>query len=181
VVWLAALFQLWALGACGSQIATTAKPITLYTCVNDTTIQPVIQKFEAAHAGVKVDLFREPTGQLNARVASDVRSGGLKADVVWACDPLTMQDYVDQGLVGGWTPQTDIPATVRTPDYVGVAVLYMVAVTRTGRPGPAPGPNSPAPARSPCPIQRLRLRRSARWVTSGPTSTPISRLRARSR
>jgi iron(III) transport system substrate-binding protein len=138
IVWLTALLQLWVLGACGSEVATTtATPITLYTCVNDTTIQPVIQKFEAAHAGVKVDLFRAPTGQLNARVASDVRSGGLKADVIWACDPLTMQDYVAQGLVGGWTPQTDIPAAVRTPDYVGVAVLYMVALTRKGTPAPA--------------------------------------------
>jgi ABC-type glycerol-3-phosphate transport system substrate-binding protein len=80
-----------------------ATPITLYTCVNDTTIQPVIQKFEAAHAGAKVDLFRAPTGQLNARVASDVRSGGLKADVIWACDPLTMQDYVVRAWLGaGW-------------------------------------------------------------------------------
>jgi iron(III) transport system substrate-binding protein len=102
VVWLMALLQLWVLGACSSEIAaTTATPITVYTCVNDTTIQPVIQKFEAGHPGVKVDLFRAPTGQLNARVASDVRSGGLKADVIWACDPLTMQDYVAQGLVGG--------------------------------------------------------------------------------
>lgn len=139
MVWLIALLQLWVLGACGSEIAatTTAKPITLYTCVNDTTIQPVIQKFEAAHAGAKVNLFRAPTGQLNARVASDVRSGGLKADVMWACDPLTMQDYVAQGLVGGWTPQTDIPEAVRTPDYVGVAFLYMVAVSRNGVPAPA--------------------------------------------
>jgi ABC-type glycerol-3-phosphate transport system substrate-binding protein len=80
-----------------------ATPITLYTCVNDTTIQPVIQKFEAAHAGAKVDLFRAPTGQLKARVASDVRSGGLKADVIWACDPLTMQDYVVRAWLGaGW-------------------------------------------------------------------------------
>jgi iron(III) transport system substrate-binding protein len=138
--WLATLLLLWALGACGGQIATTtstATPITLYTCVNDTTIQPVIQKFEATHAGAKVDLFRAPTGQLNARVASDVRSGGLKADVIWACDPLTMQDYVAQGLVGGWTPQTDIPEPVRTSDYVGVAFLYMVALTRNGSPAPA--------------------------------------------
>jgi ABC-type glycerol-3-phosphate transport system substrate-binding protein len=80
-----------------------ATPITLYTCVNDTTIQPVIQKFEAAHAGAKVDLFRAPTGQLKGRVASDVRSGGLKADVIWACDPLTMQDYVVRAWLGaGW-------------------------------------------------------------------------------
>ena len=139
MVWLIALLQLWVLGACSSEIAatTTVEPITLYTCVNDTTIQPVIQKFEAAHTGAKVNLFRAPTGQLNARVASDVRSGGLKADVIWACDPLTMQDYVAQGLVGGWTPQTDIPEAARTPDYVGVAFLYMVAVSRNGGSAPA--------------------------------------------
>ena len=42
-------------------------------------------------------------------MASDVRSGGLKADVIWACDPLTMQDYRDKELVGGWMPETEIP------------------------------------------------------------------------
>src|SRR4029453_15687733 len=106
------------LAACSSGPGTSQKQsITLYTCVNDTTIQPILQKFQAAHPGQEVKLFRAPTGELNARVASDVRSGGLKADVIWACDPLTMQDYVTQGLVGGWTPQTDIPETMRTPDY----------------------------------------------------------------
>jgi iron(III) transport system substrate-binding protein len=123
--------------ACAGPTASPSQSITVYTCVNDTTIQPVIQKFEAAHAGTKVQLFRAPTGQLNARVASDVRAGGLKADLVWACDPLTMQDYVSQGLVGGWTPHTDIPATVHTPDSVGVALLYMVAITRKGVSSPA--------------------------------------------
>lgn len=117
-------------GTASPASATTS--ITLYTCVNDTTIQPVIKAFQDAHAGVKVELFRAPTGQLNARVASDVRSGGLKADVVWACDPLTMADYVAQGLVGGWVPKTAIPATMRTSDSVGVAVLYVVAVAHQG-------------------------------------------------
>src|SRR3954447_8846156 len=106
--------------------------ITLYTCVNDTTAQPVITAFKAAHAGTDVQLFRAPTGQLNARVASDARSGGLKADVIWACDPLTMADYVAQGLVGGWIPTTEIPPDVRPADAVGVAVLYLVAASRKG-------------------------------------------------
>ena len=118
-------------GATGSSGSKT-KAITLYTCVNDTTIQPVITAFQAANPGVQVDLFRAPTGQLNARVASDARSGGLKADVIWACDPLTMADYVAQGLVGGWVPETSIPPAVQTADSVGVAVLYLVAVSRTG-------------------------------------------------
>jgi iron(III) transport system substrate-binding protein len=122
---------------CSQPEAPRAESITLYTCVNDTTVQPLIAAFKAAHQGTDVQLFRAPTGQLDARVASDVRSGGLKADVIWACDPLTMQDFVTQGLVGGWTPQTEIPEAVRTPDYVGIAMLYMVAITRKGKPAPA--------------------------------------------
>jgi iron(III) transport system substrate-binding protein len=123
-------------GCSQPESSARTESITLYTCVNDTTVQPVITAFKAAHAGTDVQLFRAPTGQLNARVASDARSGGLKADVIWACDPLTMQDYVSQGLVGGWTPQTEIPESMRTPDYVGIALLYMIAITRKGKPAP---------------------------------------------
>jgi iron(III) transport system substrate-binding protein len=94
----------------------------------------VLTAFEGAHPHTRVDLFRAPTGQLNARVAADARSGGLRADVLWACDPLTQQAWVDQGLTGGWTPPgaSAIPARYRTRDYVGVALLYMVAVTHAG-------------------------------------------------
>ena len=141
IIWCGALLMFWVLAACGGPRASARPPITLYTCVNDTTIQPVLKEFQAAHPGAHVELFRAPTGQLNARVASDARSGGLKADVIWACDPLTMQDYVTQGLVGGWTPETEIPASVRTPDYVGIAMLYMVAITRTGVKPPASWPD----------------------------------------
>lgn len=133
---LAAVVGAVSLTACGGDPGTSTQAgtetITLYTCVSDTTIQPVIERFEQENEGYQVELFRAPTGDLNARVAGDVRSGGLRADVVWACDPLTMQDYVDQGLVGGWTPQSDVAAQMRTDDYVGVAVLYMVAVSGEG-------------------------------------------------
>ena len=134
---LVVLLTLPLTAACGgSQPAGGSEAITLYTCVSDTTIQPVIKQFEQAKPGRKVNLYRAPTGELNARIAGDVRSGGLKADVVWACDPLTMQGYASQGLVGGWTPPTDIPAAVKTADYVGVAMLYMVEVNAKGKPAP---------------------------------------------
>jgi iron(III) transport system substrate-binding protein len=112
--------------------------LTLYTCVSDSTIQPVIAAFEKKYPRTRVDLFRAPTGQLDARVAADARSGGLRADVLWACDPLTQQAWVDQGLAGGWTPPgaAAIPARYRTGDYVGVALLYLVVVTHTGVPAP---------------------------------------------
>ncbi len=137
VAGLIALTMCVSSAACrGSAPGVSSTKMTLYTCVSDSTIQPVIKQFEAQHPGHKVDVFRAPTGDLNARVAGDARSGGLKADVIWACDPLTMQNYLDQKLVGGWTPQSDIPARVRTNDYVGVATLYLVAVTRKGSPQP---------------------------------------------
>ena len=126
--------------ACGgaSGGGEPARSLTLYTCLSDTSIQPVIGAFEARDDGGRVDLFRAPTGELNARVAADARSGGLRADVVWGCDPLTEQAFVDQGLVGGWTPPDaeGIPADFRTGDYVGAHVLYMVAVHRTDVPAP---------------------------------------------
>ena len=129
-----------ALAACGDSGSDDgsgdSSSITVYTCVNDTTIAPVIKTFEKDNPGMKVELFRAPTGDLNARIAGDVRSGGLRADLIWACDPLTMQDYVKQGLVGGWTPETPISSKYRTDDYVGVALLYMVAVTGEGVPQP---------------------------------------------
>jgi iron(III) transport system substrate-binding protein len=121
-------------GAAGEQ----DRSLTLYTCLNDTSIQPVIDAFEKT-GDATVDLFRAPTGELNARVAADARSGGLRADVIWGCDPLTMQAFVDQHLVGGWLPaEADaIPAEYRTDDYVGAHVLYLVAVHRTDVPAPA--------------------------------------------
>ena len=135
--WWLALGLALVLAACGSgqpEPAAQQQSITLYTCVNDTTVQPVIKAFQAAHPGSEVKLFRAPTGELNARVASDVRSGGLKADVIWACDPLTMRGYQDQQLVGGWLPDqaTTLPAQFRTADSVGAAVLYLVAVCAKG-------------------------------------------------
>src|SRR3954464_3702143 len=133
-------------GASAAGAATGAGPpggaapqkIPVPPCLSDKTIQPVIEAFEKGAAGRSVDLFRAPTGQLNARIAADVRTGGLRADVVWGCDPLTMQALVEQKLVGGWTPPgaDAIPAEYRTKNYVGAHLLYMVAVYRTGGPVP---------------------------------------------
>ena len=152
------------LAACGSSESSSeseSESLTLYTCVSDTTIEPMIDGFESDHPGTSVDLYRAPTGELNARVAGDVRSGGLRADVVWGCDPLTVQDYVDQGLVGGWTPSTPIPAEYRTDDYVGVALLYLVSVTGKGVPPPASWSDLAGPAYQPVAVPDPGLAASA--------------------
>jgi iron(III) transport system substrate-binding protein len=112
--------------------------ITLYTCVGDPTAKAVIAAFTKDRPGTRVDLFRAPTGQLNARVAGDTRAGGLQADVLWTCDPLTMHGFAGQGLLRPWSPPNvaDIPPRYRTADFAAVDLLYLVAVVRKGTPVP---------------------------------------------
>src|SRR3954447_26798320 len=151
-----ALVVLLALTACGGTDAGAAaggtgnQDVTLYTCLSDETVQQVIAAFEKGGTGRHVRLFRAPTGELNARVAADERSGGLRADVIWGCDPLTMQAFVDRHLVGGWLPleAAAVPPEYRTPDYAGAHVLYLVAVHRTDVPAPSAWSDLAGPAYS---------------------------------
>ena len=111
----------------------------MYTCASDTTVQPLLDAFTTAHPGTTIDLFRAPTGQLNARIAADLRGAGLGADLIWACDPITIQDYLDQGVVRAWVPDNagDIPAEYRTDAYVGTSLLMVAVAVHQGIPPPA--------------------------------------------
>lgn len=122
-----------------SRSGDSRSDLTLYTCASANVEQAVVTAYENTHAGTKVTVFRAPTGQLNARIAGDLRSGGLQADVIWACDPLTMHGYDTQRLLAEWSPAdaSGIPAAYRGPRFTGVDMLYMVAVVHTGTPPPA--------------------------------------------
>jgi iron(III) transport system substrate-binding protein len=120
-------------------VAAAPASLTLYTCVTDTVEQAVIKAFQQQHPGSKVNVFRAATGQLNARVAADVRSGGIKADVIWACDPLTMHGYDAQGLLSDWTPPSAaaVNPAYRAAHFTGVALLYLIIAVHKGTPAPA--------------------------------------------
>ncbi|PZS17783.1 MAG: hypothetical protein DLM57_07600 [Pseudonocardiales bacterium] len=126
---------------CSSKASSggSAKSMTLYTCASENIEQAVVKAFQAKHSGTKVNVFRAPTGQLNARVAADLRSGGIQADVIWGCDPLTMYNYDKQKLLRAWSPPNaaEIPSAYRTADFTAVDLLYMVIVVRKGAPKPA--------------------------------------------
>jgi iron(III) transport system substrate-binding protein len=119
--------------------STGPQPITLYTSVTQNTVDAVVAGFTAAHPGAKVDVFRATTGALNARIAADQRSGGLRADVIWGTDPLSMQSFADQKLLRAWPlpDATGVPATYRTRYFWGTRLLYLVIVAQKGL-NPAP-------------------------------------------
>lgn len=114
--------------------SAAAPQLTLYTSVTQNTVDAVVAGFTAAHPGAKVDVFRATTGALNARIAAEQRSGGVRADVVWGTDPLSMQSYADQKLLRAWPlPKlTGVPADSRTQYFWGTRRLYLVLVARKG-------------------------------------------------
>jgi iron(III) transport system substrate-binding protein len=130
-----------ALIGCGPHRGASPPPteLTLYTSVTQNTVDAVVAGFTAAHAGAKVHVFRATTGQLNARIAADQRSGGVLADVIWGTDPLSMQSYAEAKLLRPW-PLADlagVPAQYRSPYSWGTRLLYLVIVGRKGA-DPAP-------------------------------------------
>jgi iron(III) transport system substrate-binding protein len=122
-------------GADPAAAATTvptpaAGAVTLYTSVTQDTIDAVLAAFAVEHPEVPVEVFRAPTGELDARIASELRSGGLGADVLWVSDPLSLQRYEADGLLAPLTgPAVEaVPAEYRTGASVGTRLLDLVMV-----------------------------------------------------
>ncbi|MEO6207490.1 MAG: extracellular solute-binding protein [Candidatus Limnocylindrales bacterium] len=107
--------------------------ITLYSTVTQATVEAVVAGYQAAHPGVVVDVFRAPTGEVSARIAAEQRDGGVKADLFWLTDPLSMQPYDADGLLAAYAPPdaAALDAADQTGTYWGTRLLNMVIVTGT--------------------------------------------------
>ncbi len=144
---LVAMAAILALGACTSGLATTGSTapdagssvpgasspggtVHLYTSVTQDTVDAVLAAYRQAHPDVTVDVFRAPTGELDARIASEERSGGIAADVLWGTDPLSVEAYASRDLFRAWTPANAkaVPAAYRTDTFWGTRILDMVIV-----------------------------------------------------
>lgn len=141
------------LAACGdngpgaaSPAATGASPdeplsgaIRLYTSVTQDTVDAVVDGYRAAHPDVDIEVFRAPTGELTARIAAEQREGGIRADVLWLTDPLSMQQYAADGLLRVWEPQeaAALPGELIEDTFWGTRILNIVVTHQDGL-DPAP-------------------------------------------
>jgi iron(III) transport system substrate-binding protein len=127
-------------GGVASPPAGASGTITLYTSVTQATVDAVVDGFTATHPGTTVDVFRAPTAEVAARIATDLASGGLRADVLWLTDPLSIAAYADQGLLQRWSPPSAaaIDPAFRTDTFFGTRLLNMVMIRGAAvTPGPA--------------------------------------------
>ncbi len=107
--------------------------ITLYSTVTQATVEAIVAGYQVAHPGVTVDVFRAPTGEVSARIAAEQRDGGVKADLFWLTDPLSMQPYDTDGLLAAYVPPgaAALDPDDQTATYWGTRLLNMVIVTGT--------------------------------------------------
>lgn len=126
-------------GACAT--SETGGNITLYTSVTQGTVDAVLAGLAQDYPDLTVELFRAPTGALNARIAAEQREGGIQADVLWLTDPLSMQQYDADGLLAEFTPDelSAIPAEYRSERFWGTRLLSMVIVQQQGLEVPLTG------------------------------------------
>jgi iron(III) transport system substrate-binding protein len=120
--------------AAASPVAPVEGSITLYTSVTQDTVDAVLAALAEQHPGLAVETYRAPTGELDARIASELRSGGIGADVLWVSDPLSLQRYEADGLLAPLTsPALDVvPAEYRSEMFVGTRLLNLVIAAAPG-------------------------------------------------
>jgi iron(III) transport system substrate-binding protein len=108
--------------------------LTLYTSVTQDTVDAVLAALAEQQPGLSVEVFRAPTGELDARIASELRSGGVGADVLWVTDPLSLQRYDAEGMLapleGGAFDA--VPPEYRSATFVGTRLLNLVIVAAPG-------------------------------------------------
>lgn len=116
---------------CQSSSDLGAATLRIYSSVSEPTVNAVIEGFKAANPEVTVELFRAATGELTARVAAEVREGGLGADVLWLTDPLSMQQYENDGLMRAFSPAEagNVLPEYQNPASFGTRLLNMIIVT----------------------------------------------------
>ena len=131
---LIALLAITLAAACAGDRADDDGVLTIYTSVTQDTVEAVVDGFEAANPGTRAEVFRAPTGELTARIATELRDDDLQADVLWLTDPLSIQQYDRDGLLREWTPDNVdvVPEELRSDSFFGTRVLNLVIVANEG-------------------------------------------------
>lgn len=108
--------------------------VRLYTSVTQDTVDAVLVAYADVAPEVEVEVFRAPTGELDARIAAELRDGQIGGDVLWGTDPLSVEAYAARDLLAAWNPPeaASVPEAYRTDTSWGTRLLNMVIVHQAG-------------------------------------------------
>lgn len=112
-----------------------SETVTLYTSEPQEKIDELIAAFNEEHPEIGVEVFRAGTGELTARIESELTAGEVQADVLLAADAATFERYAADGLLAEYTP-ADVEAldpAVIDPEgfYTGTRIIPTVIAYNT--------------------------------------------------
>lgn len=88
------------LSACGTgDDGSEATTITLYTSEPQEKIDELLADFAEVEPDIEVEVFRAGTGDLTARLETDLNAGEPGADVFLAADAPTFEGFKEDGLL----------------------------------------------------------------------------------
>lgn len=96
---LVATMMLLAAGA----LSATAAEITVYTALEDDELAVYIPAFEKKHPNIKLNLIRDSTGIITAKLLAE--KDNPVADVVWGTAATSLLVANDMGMLAGYNPK----------------------------------------------------------------------------
>lgn len=80
-----------------------AEAITVYTALEDDQIKTYLESFKAQHPDVKVNIVRDSTGVITAKLLAE--KDNPQADVVWGTAATSLLVLDQQGMLEGYAPK----------------------------------------------------------------------------
>ncbi|MFV8396145.1 ABC transporter substrate-binding protein [Corynebacterium hindlerae] len=117
--------------------------ITVYTSEPEAKVDEINKAFQEKNPNIEVEVFRAGTGDLNARIESEKKTGKIGADILWAADAPTFETYAKAGDLAK-LDNLDTKAVIddaKDPNnfYVGTRIIPTVIAYNTKEITEAPG------------------------------------------
>ncbi|MCL1809612.1 MAG: putative 2-aminoethylphosphonate ABC transporter substrate-binding protein [Clostridiales bacterium] len=100
--------------------------ITVYTALEDEQVEEYLEVFNAKHPGIKVNIYRESTGVVTAKLLAE--KSNPVADVVWGTAASSLLVLDDQNMLEPYAPEgvgnilAQFKSSKPVPTWVGIDV-----------------------------------------------------------
>jgi iron(III) transport system substrate-binding protein len=131
-----ALILTLVLSACTApQAAKPQGEVYIYTSVPEALINELTARFQAKYPDVTPKVYRAGTPDIIAKLTTEARAGGVKADVVWVAEITAAEDLKEKGMLRAYKSAEagNIPAHLKSPAgyYYGSRLINMVLAYNT--------------------------------------------------
>ncbi|MBF6595611.1 MAG: ABC transporter substrate-binding protein [Thermaceae bacterium] len=125
--------------------AVQAQTLTLYTSEVLQNINPMIELFQQANPGVKVQVFRSGTGEIIAKLRAELEAGNPQPDLLWIADETFFRELSSKNLLRSvpvTNPGFPVKLAYQGGRYYEVRLLYNAIAINTRTLGGKPEPKT---------------------------------------